>query len=111
MKRIAILSCLKATAVCSGAGCFSALNRRMGSFTPYQDEVVEIAAFFHCNGCDCTIETDKEYAEKINRVKTLGLDAVHIGKCTITDKTECSTITKIADELSSAGITVIRGTH
>ncbi|MDR0410315.1 MAG: CGGC domain-containing protein [Spirochaetaceae bacterium] len=111
MKTIAILSCLKATAVCSGAACFSALNKRTQSFAPYRDETVEIAAFFHCNGCGCNIETDKEYAEKINRVKNMALDAVHIGKCTINSGTECSTITKIAGELSSAGIQVIRGTH
>jgi predicted metal-binding protein len=111
MIKIAILSCLKATAVCSGAACFSALNKRTQSFAPYRDEAVEISAFFHCNGCGCDIETDAEYAEKIDRVKTLAPDAVHIGKCTITNGTECSTITKIAKELSATGIQVIRGTH
>jgi predicted metal-binding protein len=41
----------------------------------------------------------------------LDLDTVHIGKCTVTGGTECPAITKIAGELSSAGIKVIRGTH
>lgn len=111
MKRIAILTCLKATAVCSGAACFYAFNQRTRSFTAYKDEGAEIAAFFHCNGCNCNTETDEEYIEKINRVKTLNIDAVHIGKCTITGDRECPAIKKIADELEANKIRVIRGTH
>ncbi|MDR1903955.1 MAG: CGGC domain-containing protein [Treponema sp.] len=88
MKRIAILSCLKATAVCSSAGCFSALNQRRQSFAAYKDEAVELAAFFHCNGCCCNLETDDEYKQKMDRIKTLALDTVHIGKCTITNGNE-----------------------
>ncbi|MDR1948367.1 MAG: CGGC domain-containing protein [Spirochaetaceae bacterium] len=44
-------------------------------------------------------------------VFTKALDTVHIGKCTITNGVECSSITHIANNLESNGIHIIRGTH
>ena len=111
MTKIAILSCLNASSVCSGAACFKAVNDRTKSFEIYKEEDVEIIAFFHCNGCSCDYENDIEYKEKIDTVIKLKPDAVNIGKCTVTDGCECSIITKIAATISDSGIRVIRGTH
>ncbi|MBN2897827.1 MAG: CGGC domain-containing protein [Clostridia bacterium] len=109
--RIAILSCLEATAVCSGAACFRALNDRDVFFSDYKDKTVEVLAFFHCNGCACDYDTDLAYLDKIERVCAMQPDAVHVGKCTAVNGTECSCITKIIDYIEGQGITVIRGTH
>lgn len=109
--KIAILSCLKATEVCSGAACFKAINSRVAFFEPYKDKNLEVMAFFHCNGCDCDYENDSDYLEKINRVCAMQVDAVHIGKCTLIDGVECQHITKIVKHIEDAGIRVIRGTH
>ncbi|MBS7525387.1 CGGC domain-containing protein [Fusibacter paucivorans] len=111
MKRIAILSCLEATAVCSGAACFKALNSRMASFERYRDEAVEVVAFWHCNGCQCDYQKDAAFLEKIEAVVALKPHAVHIGKCTVTNGQRCSVITDIASYLEVHDIQIIQGTH
>ena len=112
MKNIAILTCLKATEVCSGASCFKALNDREKFFSPYKDEQVNVKSFFHCNGCSCEYENDKQYLEKMNRVFSLGIDFVHVGVCTLSrEKEECSVITKMIETLENNNISVVRGTH
>lgn len=45
MKRIVILTCLKASRVCTGAACFQAFNQRTRSFARYGNEPLEIEAF------------------------------------------------------------------
>ena len=51
MKRIALLTCPKAENVCTGGGCFAALNSRTKAFTLYKGEDVEVLAFMKCSGC------------------------------------------------------------
>lgn len=111
MKRIVVLSCLKATGVCSGAACFQAINRRQGSFQIYENEAVEVEAFFHCNGCDCNYEVDSEFQEKIERVIGMKPDSLHVGKCTQINGRECPVITNIVHQIQTRDILVIRGTH
>lgn len=111
MKKIAILSCLKSTSVCSGAACFEAVNNREASFAAYKGEEVSIVAFFHCNGCDCKYENDESYREKIERVISIKPYAVHVGLCTISKGIECDKITQIIDKLEENHIKIVRGTH
>ncbi len=51
MKRIVMLTCPKAEDVCTGGGCFAALNGRTKTFAPYRREEVEVLAFKICGGC------------------------------------------------------------
>ena len=111
MKKLAILSCLNATAICSGASCFSALNSRTGAFSRYYGDDIEVVAFFHCNDCNCDYSHDKKYLEKIARVCAMGPDAVHVGICTSINGSECPIISHIIQTLEMHGIAVIRGTH
>ncbi len=73
-----------------------------------------MCAFWYCNGCDAP-DDDAGLREKIDRVKSLGIEKLHLGVCTrltaTADGPECPTITKIAAELEKEGIEVIRGTH
>lgn len=111
IKKIAILSCLNASGVCSGAACFRALNQRSHHFKVYEDQGVEVIGFFHCNGCHCDYDNDKDYLEKIEYVISLKPDAVHVGKCTCMGGKECSVITRIIETLEHSGVKVVRGTH
>ncbi len=111
MKKIAVLTCLEATAVCSGAACFNAINGRRAFFSDYADEAVEIVAFFHCNGCDADYDNDKEYIEKIERVCSQQPDVIHVGKCTYYKGNMCPTIQRMIDYFEQKDIKIVIGTH
>ena len=51
MKHIAMLTCLNANAVCTGASCLKAFYHRTGSFAIYQTEALYLDAIMKCNGC------------------------------------------------------------
>ena len=112
MKKIAVLNCLKANDVCTGAACLRAFNEKSHSFERYQEQEICLAAFMRCNGCGADPESDKGLLEKVERLKEEGVEAVHAGVCT-QDRAgqECPTITKRLKEIESRGIEVIRGTH
>lgn len=78
MKKIAILNCRNAICVCAGASCLHALNSRTGKFGRYEGEEVELCAFWYCNGCDMP-DDDAGLREKIDRVKSLGIESMHLG--------------------------------
>ncbi len=111
MKKIAVLTCLKATHICSGASCFDAINDRRAFFADYAGEEVKVVAFFHCNGCDADYENDAEYIEKIERVCSQQPDAIHVGKCTFYKRDLCPVIGNMIDYFKSKGIKIIIGTH
>ncbi len=115
-KKVAILTCLDATDVCSGASCFDAVNQRTGEFGIYEQEPLQIVAFFHCNGC--VDDYDKEeyfkeasFLEKIERVKSIKPDAIHYGKCCFPEDKLCPVIADMVEYFEKAGIKVIKGTH
>ena len=96
MKHIAMLTCLNANAVCTGASCLKAFYDRTGSFAIYQTEALYLDAFMKCNGCGNPPNTDHGMLEKIERLKQLGTQIVHVGICARKkDGTECPTITEI----------------
>lgn len=118
MKKIAILTCLRANECCTGASCFSALHRRRAHFSAYEGEEVELAAFWSCNGCGRPVEGDRGMAEKIERLLREGIDVLHVGVCTQRrsrenpgERHECPTITEICRIFEDKGVTVVRGTH
>lgn len=112
MKKIAILSCLEACQVCTGAACLQAWNEKTRHFAPYAGEDAMLAAFFHCNGCGKDPETDPGMLEKLDRLQTMGVDTVHTGVCTMRpEQVQCPTIEKIRALLQKRGIVTVHGTH
>lgn len=114
MKKIAILTCLRACQVCTGASCLQAWNDKSRYFSVYADEEVQLVAFAHCNGCDSDPATDKGMQEKLDRLQKIGVDMVHTGVCTMMGRdnpTQCPKITAILDELHKRGIQTTHGTH
>lgn len=114
MKRIAIITCLDACRVCTGAGCLHAWNRRERSFAPYAGQAVSLEAFFHCNGCGAAPETDAGMREKLDRLQHMGVDIVHIGICAVKNRETgalCPTMEKIQEMLHSRNIQTTLGTH
>ena len=107
--KIGMLNCLKSNKCCAGAACLNAFNRHEKFFERYKDEPVELTAFARCNGCSAGI--DDGFAEKLDRMVSEGIKAVHLGVCTTKDGKECFTITKAAKYLSERGIEIVRGTH
>ncbi|MCL1912796.1 MAG: CGGC domain-containing protein [Eubacteriaceae bacterium] len=113
MKRIAMLNCLKANEVCSGASCMSAFNYRKASFMDYGDEEQHLTAFMRCGGCDLEPANYKGMMQKIERIIQEETEVAHVGICTITHETklECENIAKIISMFEDKGIIVVRGTH
>ena len=68
--KIAMLNCLKANDVCTGAGCLRAMNSRTGHFTPYAAEPLELVAMARCSGCEVGI--DEGFREKLDRIVSEG---------------------------------------
>lgn len=112
MKKIAIINCLKANEVCTGASCLKALEEKRRNFSVYTDEKIVLTAFARCNGCGNTPENHSGLMEKLERLVQEGTEIVHLGICTKNrEGQECPTITQIADWLTEHHIQVVRGTH
>ena len=112
MKKIALLNCLKANRVCTGASCFKAFHDRTRSFERYRDKDVCLVAFMRCNGCDKDPLTDEGILEKVERLEKEGVEVVHVGACTKTrEGGRCPTIQKIMGMMEEHGIELIDGTH
>lgn len=109
--KIAILNCLKANDVCSGAGCLKALNARTKHFASYGEEPLELVAMARCNGCDAGI--DDGFREKLDRIVSEGAQVCHFGVCTVRRDLgkECPVITEAAAYLEARGVRPVRGTH
>lgn len=112
MKKVAMLNCLKANEVCTGAACLKAWEEKNRNFSVYQEEEVVLTAFARCNGCGNTPENSPGLKEKLERLVSEGTEVVHFGVCTKNKAAEeCPVITKIGEWLGAHGIEVIRGTH
>ena len=106
MKKIAILTCLEATRVCSGAACFSALNQRTAFFQPYVETEVEVLGFFHCNGCKDPIFDGMDY--KFEQLKRSGVETLHMARCI---EVECHRYNEMKLALETKGFSVVKGSH
>ena len=109
--KIAMLNCLKANEVCTGAGCLRAFNNRTRHFADYGDAPLELIALARCNGCGKGI--DEGFREKLERIVSEGAEVCHLGVCTKHGKNgeECPTITEAAAWLEEKGVRIVRGTH
>mgnify|MGYP001838814475 CR=1 FL=1 len=112
-KKIVILTCLKSVNYCTGAACLKAFYNRSGAFRQYQEEILELVAFCHCNGCDSILEQDNGMQEKLERILKINPDAVHLGVCTLHKDTgqRCQTIQMFIKIFQDNDIAVIDGTH
>lgn len=117
MKKIAILRCLKTSASCAGAGCLRVFYEKDKSFATYGKEELRLMAMWTCNGCgDSMLENQEGIRKKIERMKALELDVLHLSNCTSKkgeqgEKQLCPTIKAIAEELAACGIKIVQGTH
>lgn len=113
MKHIAILTCLEACRVCTGAACLEAWNKRARQFSRYAGEEAQLSAFLHCNGCHSDPMSDPGIAEKLQRLTEIGVDIVHLGVCTVKQETGvlCPTIKILAEQLHQKGTEIVVGTH
>ena len=114
MKRIVILTCLKASRVCKGAACFQAFNQLTRSYARNANEPQHNDAFMRCSGCGHTMENDKGLQEKVERIVKLHPEAVHLGICCCHDGRDqelCQEIEALAGIFRENGIEVVRGTH
>lgn len=109
--KIAMLNCLNANQVCTGAGCLRAFNSRTKHFAEYGDIPLELVAMARCNGCGKGI--DEGFREKLDRIVSEGAEVCHLGVCTRhgEEKKECPTITEAAAWLEERGLRIVRGTH
>ncbi len=105
---IAILHCRHASDVCTGASCMRAFNDREANFQQYKNIDVKLCAFMDCGGCDCNRRSDSGFLEKIDRLKSMKIDKVHIGVCMYRDCREFSDIKKVLEE---NGFAYELGTH
>ena len=113
MKHIAILTCMEACRICTGAACLDAWNKKDHQFARYAGEEAQLNAFLHCNGCHSDPMSDPGLAEKLERLAAIGVETVHLGVCTVKRETHemCPTIKTLAEMLRQRGIQIIEGTH
>lgn len=109
--KIAILNCLQANDVCTGAACLKAFNTKSRHFADYGREPLELVAMARCNGCQAGI--DECFREKLDRIVSEGAQVCHLGVCTVRRDTgrECPVIRDAAAYLESKGVAIVRGTH
>lgn len=70
--KIAILVREETTKRCTGKGCLRSFFEKTDSFARYQDQHVELVAFFHTGG-------DLDY--KLAKMKESGVEAIHLSTC------------------------------
>ena len=113
MRHIAILTCLEACRVCTGAACLEAWNKRERQFSRYAGKEAQLNAFLHCNGCHSDPMSDPGLAEKLQRLTEIGVDTVHLGVCAVKRETGtlCPTMKTLAERLRQNGMQIVLGTH
>lgn len=116
MKRIAIMRCLRSNDVCTGFACMQAFQHKTGKFAEYGEEPVELMAYCSCNGCGDTTFPEEGMREKMDFLKKMRLDAVHVGVCAKHKNADgemvmCRKMAQLLQELSWSGITIVEGTH
>ena len=109
MKNIAILTCLKANDVCTGASCLDAFYNKKGFFTQYTNDDTKLV--------EVLLNNQEGLLEKLERILSVKTDIVHVGICTeiIDEQTHkkvlCPKIQEIVDFLQKNNIKVVFGTH
>lgn len=113
MKKIAILCCLRAGEVCTGAACMNSFNTKTKAFSRWQGEELQLGAFLRCSHCGTHLAEDTGMQEKLERLKKENIQAVHVGICA--RKREegrlCPYMAESTAWLQENGIPVFWGTH
>ena len=81
MKKIAILTCLRANDVCAGCGCLNAFYDRKRHFDRYADEEIRLTAFMRCSRClreGGDPMDDAGFVEKLERLIAEGTEVVQL---------------------------------
>lgn len=113
MKKIAMLNCLNANDVCGGVGCMKAFHQRRATFERYADQDAEVYGFLRCSQCGVSYTEDPGMTEKLERLVSEGIEAVHIGVCAYKKSAGqvCPFMEQNAAWLTDHGIEVVWGTH
>lgn len=114
MEKIGILTCLHSNDVCARVGCLRAFFERRDFFKEYGPET-GLGAVMTCNGC----ASERGYApredpgirEKLEKLVSENITAVHVGVCRMHGGKECPRMTEICRMAQESGIRVVRGTH
>ena len=106
--KIAIMNCMNTSRSCVAAACFRAYAAGTNAFAAYsEDDRAQLAGFFPCGGCDMVIESDEGFAKKLDKLKTEGVQHVHISKCA----SGCKRVQDFVKAYEGKGIEVVLGTH
>ena len=88
MNKIGILTCIHSNNVCARVGCLAAFQNRTDFFQDYPEDTC-LAAMMTCNGCKDANPTDpiedKGILEKIDRLVSEKISAIHVGVCRLPD--------------------------
>ncbi|MFR6110910.1 MAG: CGGC domain-containing protein [Dialister invisus] len=102
----------RAETVCTGAGCFSALNGRTHRFREYGDEELQVSAFMKCSGCGHFPGRIKDLMKNREDSEIHPTQFIWESAAAATEsKTLCKEVEMIAAIFKRAGIPVVRGTH
>lgn len=115
MRKIGILACNKANKVCAACSCLNAFNDKTFAFKAYENEDVILGAFFRCSHCqDVSVEEDKDFQDKVERLKRENIEVMHVGVCmerTDSNGPSCKKVADMKRYLEDEGIKVVVGTH
>lgn len=106
--KIAILHCRRSSNVCTGAACFRAFNACEKSFQQYAGQSPTLAAFFDCGGCGIDRNIDAGMIEKMEALKRIGVEKIHLGICI---RDNCPDLPNILAMLKQYEIPYEFGTH
>jgi len=107
-EKIAVMHCRRVGRSCTGGGCFRAYYERTGSFAAYQDQQVQLYAFFDCSGCDADKLSDPDFEKKLNRLKELDIRCVHLATCCAK---HCEQLPQLQQALERAQLPYVIGSH
>ncbi len=107
-EKIGVLTCRKVGLTCTGAGCLKAFHDKEKGFERYKDRDAWMAAFFDCSGCGAEKMTDPGFTKKLQRIKEIGIESLHLAQC-ITKN--CPQLDAIKETLDVNGIHFVEGTH
>lgn len=101
---VGIIRCDTHSDNCPAAGCLRAVRERTAYFEDYDE--VTLVGLDTCGGC--YRGKGDRVAEKAERLKELGAEAIHLGNCMVGP---CPYKDVFAEAVEEVGLRVIRGTH
>lgn len=90
------------------SGVLPAFNACEKSFQQYAGQAPTLAAFFDCGGCGIDRNTDAGMIEKMEALKRIGVEKIHLGICI---RDNCPDLPNILAMLKQYEIPYEFGTH